>query len=149
MEDHVVHRDRFLAGLLTLAIILAACSASGAPGAGGATILARSVGSNGMLLVAGSNRMTVYAFDNDIAKSGTSACTATDDCIATWPALTVPAGTAPSAGAGVTGSIATITRADSGALQVTYNGKPLYFYSGDHAVGDSNGIYPEWNAVKP
>jgi len=49
----------------------------------------------------------------------------------------------------VTGKLGTITRADSGVLQVTYNGVPLYFYSGDHAAGDSNGIYTDWNAVKP
>ena len=145
----MAHRSRFIAGGLALAIILAACSASSAPAAGSTTIAAQAVGSNGTLLVAGSNGMTVYAFDNDVANSGSSACTATDDCIATWPPLTVPACATPTAGTGVPGTIATITRADSGAVQVTYNGKPLYFYSGDHAVGDSNGIYPNWNAVKP
>ncbi len=140
-------RIRLVVGVLALAIGLAACSTGSAP-ATGSTIVAQTVGTNGTLLVA-ANGMTVYAFDKDVANSGTSACTATDDCIATWPALTVPAGTTPTAGAGVSGTIGTITRADSGALQVTYNGRPLYFYSGDHAVGDSNGIYTDWNAVKP
>jgi len=98
--------------------------------------------------VAGSNGMTVYAFAKDVANSGTSACTAT--CITTWPALTVAAGTTPTVGAGATGTIGTITRPDSnGTLQVTYNGVPLYFFSGDHAVGDSNGIYTNWSTVKP
>lgn len=145
----MAHQHRISAGGLLLALALAACSAGSAPAAGSTTIAAQSVGSNGTLLVAGSNGMTVYAFDDDVANSGTSACTATDDCIATWPPLTVPSGTTPSAGAGVPGTVGTITRADSGAVQVTYNGKPLYFYSGDHAVGDSNGIYPDWSAVKP
>ena len=133
--------------LLALAMIVAACS-SGGP-ASTPTLLGQTVGTNGTLLVAGSNQMTVYEFDQDVANSGTSACTATDDCIATWPALTVPAGTTPTSGPGVPGKLGTITRADSGALQVTYNGVPLYFYSGDHAAGDSNGIYTHWNAVKP
>ena len=90
--------------------------------------------------------MTVYTFTKDVANNGTSACTATDDCIANWPALTVPTGTTPTAGAGATGKIGTITRTDTnGALQVTYNGLPLYFFSGDKAVGDSNGIYTGWS----
>ena len=38
---------------------------------------------------------------------------------------------------------------DDGALQVTTNGLPLYFFSGDHAVGNSNGVYTSWEAVKP
>jgi predicted lipoprotein with Yx(FWY)xxD motif len=133
--------------LLALAMIVAACS-SGGP-ASTPTLLGQTVGANGTLLVAGSNQMTVYEFDQDVANSGTSACTATGDCIATWPALTIPAGTTPTGGPGVPGKLGTITRSDSGALQVTYNGVPLYFYSGDSAVGDSNGIYTHWSAVKP
>ncbi|HEY2888965.1 MAG TPA: hypothetical protein VGJ17_10135 [Candidatus Limnocylindrales bacterium] len=138
---------RLPTALLALAIILAACS-SGGP-ATTPTVLSQTVGTNGTLLVAGSNQMTVYQFDQDVANSGSSACTATDDCIATWPALTVPAGTTPTGGSGISGKLGTITRADSGALQVTYNGVPLYFFSGDSAVGDSNGIYTHWSAVKP
>jgi len=143
-----MHRRTLLTIAAALAIVLAACSAAAQP-AGSPTLVAQTVGSNGTLLVAGATGMTVYAFDQDVANSGTSACTATDDFIATWPAVTVPAGTAPTGGGGVTGKLGTITRADSGVLQVTYNGVPLYFYSGDHAAGDSNGIYTDWNAVKP
>jgi predicted lipoprotein with Yx(FWY)xxD motif len=105
-----------------------------------------SVGSKGTLIVA-SNGMTLYTFDKDTANSGTSACTGA--CIATWPALTVPTGSTPSAGSGAAGKIGTITRPDTGSLQVTYNGLPLYFFSGDRAPGDSNGVYTGWAAVKP
>ena len=144
-----MHRSKtfLVGGILAVATILAACSSSGAA-AGGSTIMTASVGSNGTLVVAGSNSMTVYVFSKDTADSGTSACTAA--CITKWPALTVPAGTTPTAGSGATGKVGTITRSDSnGALQVTYNGLPLYFFSGDKAVGDSNGIYPGWSGVKP
>jgi predicted lipoprotein with Yx(FWY)xxD motif len=91
--------------------------------------------------------MTVYTFTHDTKGSGTSACTA--GCLQRWPALTVPSGTTPTAGDGVTGTLGTITRPDDGSTQVTYNGLPLYFFSGDAAPGDANGVYPNWEAVKP
>ncbi|HLY13981.1 MAG TPA: hypothetical protein VKR24_06490 [Candidatus Limnocylindrales bacterium] len=144
----MVRRTLLLAAALALSAVLGACSAAAQP-TGSPTLVAQTVGTNGTLLVAGATGMTVYAFDQDVANSGTSACTATDDCITTWPALTVPAGSAPTGGAGVTGTLGTITRADSGQLQVTYNGLPLYVFSGDTAPGDSNGIYTHWSAVKP
>jgi predicted lipoprotein with Yx(FWY)xxD motif len=99
------------------------------------------------VLVAGSNGMTVYTFTNDTAGSGTSACSG--GCLTKWPALTVAAGATPTAGDGVAGKLGTITRADNGSLQVTYNGLPLYFYQGDKAPGDTTGSYPNWNLVKP
>jgi predicted lipoprotein with Yx(FWY)xxD motif len=114
--------------------------------ASSATVDAKPVGAIGTVLVAGSNGMTVYQFANDVKDSKTSACTG--GCITKWPALTVAAGTAPVAGTGVTGTLGTITR-DDGTLQVTYNGLPLYFFSGDAAVGDANGVYTNWVAVKP
>jgi predicted lipoprotein with Yx(FWY)xxD motif len=121
-------------------------SPSAAAGSG-TTVRAASVGSMGTLLVAGSNGMTVYTFSKDTKDSGKSVCTGT--CITTWPALTVPAGSTPTAGAGVTGTLGMITRTDDGTIQVTYNGKPLYFFSGDSAPGDANGVYTNWSAVKP
>ena len=126
----------------------AASAAASAPAAaGGPVVMTATVGAVGTLVVASSNGMTVYTFDKDVANSGTSACTG--GCIAKWPALTVPAGSTPTGASGVTGKLGTITRADDSTLQVTYNGKPLYFFAGDKAAGDSNGIYTGWSAVKP
>ncbi len=158
--------------LIVIAIAVGACSSSGtggagpyapatsAPGAygpvtatpapaaaGGTTVEARAAGNAGTVLVAGSNGMTVYTFAQDVTNSGTSACTGA--CLARWPALTVPAGSSPVAGAGVTGTLGTITRTDDGALQVTYNGLPLYFFANDKAPGDTNGNYTGWSLVKP
>jgi predicted lipoprotein with Yx(FWY)xxD motif len=56
----------------------------------------------------------------------------TGACAQAWPALTVPAGTTPSAGAGVTGTLATTT-GPGGSTQVTYNGKALYTFLSDSA----------------
>ena len=59
-----------------------------------------------------------------------------------------PAGATPTGDTGVSGKFGTITR-DDGTVQVTYNGLPLYFFSGDKKVGDANGVYTNWEAVKP
>jgi predicted lipoprotein with Yx(FWY)xxD motif len=117
------------------------------PAAGGPVVTTATVGSQGTLVVATANKMTVYTFAKDVANSGTSACTG--GCLKTWPALTVPAGSTPAGDSGITGTLGTITRADDGTSQVTYNGLPLYFFSGDKAAGDANGIYTNWAAVKP
>ena len=122
----------------------AAPSASAA--AAGKTVEAKPVGAQGTVLVAGSNGMTVYTFTKDVKDSGKSACSG--GCLTTWPALTVAAGATPAAGTGVTGKLGTITR-DDGTLQVTYNGLPLYFFKNDKAPGDANGVYENWQAVKP
>jgi predicted lipoprotein with Yx(FWY)xxD motif len=172
------HRIAIAAGLLPLILVLGACSGAAttapasqtpseaapstaaessapseaAPSEGasaattGATVEAKAVGSIGTKLVAGSNGMTVYTFTKDVKDSGKSNCTG--GCADTWPALSVPAGATPTAGTGVTGTLATITR-DDGSLQVTYNGLPLYFFKNDKAPGDANGVYANWEAVAP
>jgi predicted lipoprotein with Yx(FWY)xxD motif len=124
---------------------VAPASAPASAAAGAATVEAKPVGSIGMALVA-ANGMTVYVFSKDVKDSGKSACGT--GCIDTWPALTVAAGAKPAGGTGVTGKLGTITR-DDGTLQVTYNGLPLYFFKNDHAPGDANGVYTNWEAVKP
>jgi len=86
--------------------------------------------------LAGPNGNTLYTFKKDTANSGKSACSG--GCAGAWPALTVAAGTTPTAGTGVTGTLATITR-DDGSLQVTYNGLPLYYFKNDAAPGDTKG----------
>jgi predicted lipoprotein with Yx(FWY)xxD motif len=122
----------------------ASSSATATPSANSAVVLAQPVGSEGTILVAGSNSHTLYTFDRDTP--GVSNCKG--GCITTWPALTVPSGTTPTAGAGVTGTLATITR-DDGSVQVTYKGLPLYFFHNDSKAGDTKGNYTGWSLVKP
>ncbi len=143
-------RTLSFAAVLLAAVALAGCGGSSssptpAP-ASGATVNATSVGTVGTVLVAGSNGHTLYEFANDVNGSGTSACTG--GCATTWPPLAAPATGSPTGGSGVTGTFATITRSD-GIVQVTYNGSPLYVYSGDSAAGQSNGNYPKWSPAKP
>ena len=111
-----------------------------------ATVNATAVGDAGTILVDAATGLTLYNFTKDTKDSGTSACTG--GCLDTWPALTVDAGATPTGGDGVTGTLGTITR-DDGALQVTYNGLPLYFFKNDKAPGDLNGVYENWVTVAP
>jgi predicted lipoprotein with Yx(FWY)xxD motif len=115
------------------------------PAGSSATITAATVTGHGSVLVGGSNGMTLYMFDMDTPGSNTSACTG--GCISTWPPLTVPAGSTPTAASGISGQLATFTRSDGKGTQVTYNGHPLHFYSGDTKPGDANGNYPHWSSV--
>lgn len=123
---------------------LPAATSSGAA-SGSATLLSGTVTGHGTVVVAGSNHMTVYQFASDTSGSGTSACT--EACITTWPPVTVTAGTTPTAATGLTATIGTISRTDGKGTQVTYNGRPVYFFSGDAKPGDSNGNYPGWSVV--
>ncbi len=81
----------------------------------------------------GSTGHALYLWEAD--KNGTSACSAA--CAAAWPPDTVT-GT-PQAGSGVNQALlGTIKRAD-GTAQLTYNGHPLYYFSGDSASGAAHG----------
>jgi predicted lipoprotein with Yx(FWY)xxD motif len=86
----------------------------------------------GKILIAASNKMTLYTFTKDTAD--TSTCY--DACATSWPAFTITG--APVVAAGMTGKLATSARKD-GSLQLTHNGKPLYFYNKDLKPGDTIG----------
>jgi len=73
---------------------------------------------------------TLYWFAPDT--STRSVCNGT--CAVYWP----PVAGEPTRGAGVTGRIGAIRRAD-GTTQATYDGHPLYTYVGDGAPGEANG----------
>lgn len=80
--------------------------------------------------------LPLYTLGTD--HDGLSTCT--DSCLQVWPPLTVPAGTAPTAGAGVPGQLGDVTQAD-GRHQVTFDGSPLYTFVGDQpATVTGNGV---------
>jgi predicted lipoprotein with Yx(FWY)xxD motif len=85
----------------------------------------------GNILVDSQGR-TLYLFRSD---SGTkSACTSA--CAIDWPPLR--ATDKPTVGGGAASIVATSARSD-GKPQITYNGHPLYLFSGDQKPGDTNG----------
>jgi predicted lipoprotein with Yx(FWY)xxD motif len=87
----------------------------------------------GTYLVA-TNGMTLYQYSQDT--SGVSNCSG--QCATFWPPYTVSTSGSLAGGIGINGTISTITRAD-GKKQITYNGKPLYFWQGDSKSGDTTG----------
>ncbi len=130
---------RTLAALIVgAAFVVAGCSASGgspgaSAGAGAVEIGSASAASLGTFLT-GAGGMTLYTYAGD----GLNNSTCTGECATAWPPLMVVAGGQPTAGAGVTGKLGTIRRAD-GTTQVTYDGLPLYYWQGDAKAGDATG----------
>ena len=106
-----------------------AAPASSAPAAAGSSAL-KTAKIGGATVVTNAKGLTLYWFVPDTAT--TSKCSGS--CATFWPPVKGPA----TAGTGVTGTLATITRAD-GSVQATYNGHPLYTYVGDHAPGPAAG----------
>ena len=134
------------AGLAAMALVVAACGSSGSssassssPAAPASSAAAPTPASssalmtatiNGTKVVTNSKGLTLYWFVPDT--STTSKCTGS--CATYWPPVKGPA----TAGAGVTGTLGTITRSD-GTKQATYDGHPLYTYVGDTAPGQAKG----------
>lgn len=76
---------------------------------------------------------SLYVFLND--SDGESSCY--EDCAQNWPALETDG--EPQAGEGADASLLGTTEREDGAVQVTYNEMPLYYFAGDDAPGDTNG----------
>jgi predicted lipoprotein with Yx(FWY)xxD motif len=141
--------------LAALAVVLAACggaedegsgtAATAAPAttaaqeASGATVAVAN-SRLGDILVDGEGR-TLYAFTKD--QGDQSVCSG--ECATNWPALT---GTA-TAGTGAQASLLSTAAQASGTDQVTYDGRPLYYFAGDAKPGDTNGqgVGKVWYAV--
>ena len=106
---------------------------------------------NGAIVAVGNSKLgdilvdadgrTLYAFTKD--KGDQSACSG--DCATNWPALT---GTA-TAGTGAQAALLSTAMQANGSSQVTYGGKPLYYFAGDAKPGDTKGqgVGSVWFAV--
>lgn len=123
-----------LALALLLSATLAACAAYETRPA------APAMASNGMLT--GSNSMTLYIFDKDVANSGKSVCNG--PCATNWPPLYAMDGDRAS------GDYSIIVR-DDGKKQWALKGKPLYYWAKDQKPGDKtgDGFSNVWHVAKP
>jgi predicted lipoprotein with Yx(FWY)xxD motif len=96
----------------------------------------------GTILVSGK---TVYTL-----KASKTPCKAT--CLKVWPEVVLPKGTTKAtAGSGVNAAKLGTVKRSGGSLQLTYGGKPLYWFSGDAAAGQVHGnltdSWGKWSVV--
>lgn len=149
-----VNRLHWMAALAVLAVLAAGCQQdspeitqdtdameeeSPAPAEPTVAVIESSLG----VILADSEGKTVYLFMND---SGTES-TCYDACQERWPPLLVTGD--PQAGEGADQALLGVSARQDGSSQVTYNGHPLYVYSGDESAGDTNGqgVGGVWFAV--
>ena len=163
MHTDLIRGRRPLMAMVGAALLAAGCATTGsspsasavapeasAPAASAATGQAYTVEvatdpTLGDILV-GEDGKTLYVFTKDTG--GKSVCNG--DCAAKWPPFVLEEGETIAGGDGVTGTLATIAR-DDGAMQVTYDGAPLYYFAADTAAGDVNGqgLNGVWFAATP
>ena len=165
MARRMSARARLAAGAgsaVGVALLVAACStgssstgaaASSSPAgassssAAGSTVITTVSSSAGTFLANGSGH-AVYLWTKD--SNGTSACSGA--CAGAWPPVTTT-GTVTASGGAKSSDLGTITRSD-GTKQVTYDGHPLYFFSGDSGPGmasgqGNDGFGAKWWLVSP
>ena len=144
-----------------VALLVAACSGStattaptappassaGAPAS--AAVYQVTVGHDAKLgaYLAGEDGKSLYLLTKDSANTPTCV----GGCASKWPPFELEGTESVTAGDGVTGTLATIKRADDGKVQVTYNGIPLYYFASDTKAGDINGqgVNGVWYLVAP
>jgi predicted lipoprotein with Yx(FWY)xxD motif len=127
---------------LAATLLIAACGSSAGSGsntssaaapassAGASSSALKTTTIGGAAVLTNGKGFTLYWFAPDTSTK--SNCNGS--CATYWPPVKGPA----TAGGGVTGKLATITRSD-GSVQATYNGHPLYTYVGDKAPGQDKG----------
>jgi predicted lipoprotein with Yx(FWY)xxD motif len=131
---------------IVAALVIAGCgggSSSSSSESGGAenasattngegTVAGAEVGGLGSVLV-DAEGMTVYLYTPD--KGTESTCYG--ECEKYWPPVIAEG--KPTAGEGAMSSALGTTKRKDGSMQVTYEGHPLYTYTGDKAAGEASG----------
>lgn len=145
-----------LASVGAVALVVAGCGGGGNSSSGSSKPAASSSSgpsvssastSLGTIVVDGKGR-TLYLFAKD--KSMKSNCSGA--CATNWMPFT--ATSKPAAGGGVSMSAISLVKRGDGTRQVTLNGHPLYYFTGDQSAGQMNGqgvdeFGAKWWAVAP
>jgi predicted lipoprotein with Yx(FWY)xxD motif len=135
-----------LAAPLAVALLAAACSSgsssssssgstsnSSSPSAATSSTMITTKTSSGGSFLTNSAGRAIYLFMAD--STGKSTCDGA--CASAWPPV-IAAGQPTAAGGAQATDLGTITRSD-GTKQVTYDGHPLYYFSGDTGPGTDKG----------
>jgi len=128
-------------------LVLAACGKSNngtssggsthtpAAGGGAATLTVNTGTAQGAgTVLVDAQGMTLYYLKGESASN----IQCTGSCLSTWPPLLFSGSGSPS-GMHVSGTLSTVQRPDGKGTQVTYNGLPLYTFTGDSAPGQASG----------
>ena len=142
-------KARVAAAAIGAMLALSACGHKAAAGSGGGgsakgvTVGSESLAGIGSVLD-NSRGFTLYHLTKE--QNGQIQCTGS--CVGVWPPLMTNGAAVPSSMAGLPSKFGTIARPEGGT-QVTYDGMPLYTYSGDTGPHQSNGqgIQGVWFAV--
>jgi predicted lipoprotein with Yx(FWY)xxD motif len=140
IRDRRIATATFVAAGLSASVLTAGIA--GASTGAGVVISTTKNAKLGTVLVSGNALYTL--------KASKTACTA--QCLKVWPAVLLPKGaTSATAGKGVSEAKLGTVKRSGGKLQVTYAGKPLYWFSGDSAAGQVNGNmtdkWGKWSSV--
>jgi predicted lipoprotein with Yx(FWY)xxD motif len=87
------------------------------------------------VVLTGPNGMTLYTLSSD--PNNGSVCTG--QCLTFWPPLLVASGGTVAGPSGSSLTLSSFTRADDGTVQVTADGRALYYFAKDTAAGQTNG----------
>ena len=135
---------KFAAPLAVALLAAAACSSGSSSSSGStsnstspsaatsSTMITTKTSSGGSFLTNSAGR-AIYLFVAD--STGKSTCDGA--CASAWPPV-IAAGQPTAAGGALATDLGTITRSD-GTKQVTYDGHPLYYFSGDTGPGTDKG----------
>ncbi len=127
-----------LASAGVIALVVAGCGSSGGSSSSGSSsasagpTVTAATSSLGKIITDGQGR-TLYQFAKDTGMQ--SNCNGA--CASNWPPFT--AKSKPAAGSGVSASAIRLVKRSDGARQVTLDGHPLYYFSGDQSAGQTNG----------
>ncbi|MGI5460592.1 COG4315 family predicted lipoprotein [Streptomyces sp. CA-249302] len=133
---------RLLTPLLTAAAVL--CCLGAAPEPPPLTVMLGDSDTLGRVLTDLSGH-TLYRYD--LEATGDVECLA--PCTDTRRPLLAEAAAELRLPPGIAGALGRITRPDGTGDQVTYDGSPLYTYTGDTQPAETDGVTLQWHAVRP